>query len=305
MSRRVHLLSLLLCLAIATVAGGCQQAYFKALNAGLPDDLTRQSVEYDSSHSLWLDVYRPRRQGSADAVPVLVFFYGGSWHNGTRGYYRFVGEALAARGVMVVIPDYRKAPHNRFPDFMEDAASATAWAQANATRLGGDPARLFLMGHSAGAHIVALLGTDASYLEAKGMEPRAVAGIIGLAGPYDFVPGKRALFKQVFGDAAVWPRTQPANFVDGDEPPFLLLHGASDYKVAAASSETFAAKLRATGEAVDLRIIPKTGHLGLVNGFRSVRFSPVLDETMQWIGRARPVAFTLPKPAASLKTAPR
>lgn len=120
--------------------------YFRALNLGLGEG---RSVQFDRDRQLSLDIYRPT--GAQGRTPVVVFFYGGSWRSGERAYYRFVGQALARRGVMVVIPDYRKAPDHPFPDFMRDAASAVAWTRDNAGASGGDPSRIFLMGHSAGA----------------------------------------------------------------------------------------------------------------------------------------------------------
>lgn len=270
----------LCCAALSLLLAGCQQAYFRALNLGLGDG---EPVQYDAADDLSLDIYRA--QGTAGNAPVVVFFYGGSWTSGERGYYRFIGQALAKRGMLVLIPDYRKAPAHPFPDFMLDAAKATAWAHANAARLGGDPSRLYLMGHSAGAHIAALLGTDQRYLAREGLKPRDLAGIIGLAGPYDFLPLTEAAVKQALGPASGWAQTQPVNFVDGDEPPFLLLQGDADTRVDPGNAQRLAARLRSRGENVTVRMLPGIGHLGLVNGFYSARFSPVLQQSVDWIGR--------------------
>ncbi len=267
-------------LALGLALAGCQQAYFRALNLG-PVQTPPQSELFDPAHGLALDVYRPAH-GSGSA-PVVVFFYGGSWQHGRREFYRFVGHALSEQGFLVLIPDYRKAPEHAFPAFVEDAATATAWARDHAAQWGGDPARIFLMGHSAGAHIAALLGTDARYLDRQGIRPRELAGVIGLAGPYDFLPITDKRIQRVFADRVLWPASQPVNFVDGDEPPFLLLHGDKDNKVWKQNSEHLAARLQAAGEPVRLRILPGIGHLRLVDGFASTRFSPVLAETTGWI----------------------
>ena len=274
-------------LTVASLAlAGCQQAYFQALNAP-SRDLNPHSEVYDPAHDLALDVYPALGDGTP--APVVVFLYGGSWQHGRREYYRFVGKALSSQGVLVVVPDYRKAPLNRFPTFVEDAAAATAWVHAHARALGGDPRRVFIMGHSAGAHIAALLGTDASYLGRWGMHPRELGGVIGLAGPYDFAPTVNPrIERRVFSGVAEWPRTQPVHFVDGDEPPFLLLHGKADRKVWSANSESLARRLRAAGDSVTLRILPGIGHIGLVNGFYSPRFSPALAETVTWIRQGQP-----------------
>jgi acetyl esterase/lipase len=240
-----------------------------------------QTFVYDAAHAQSLDAY-PARNARGPA-PVVLFFYGGTWRDGRREYYRFVGESLSRHGVLVLVADYRKAPANVFPAFMEDAASAAAWAKAHAAQLGGDPARIHLMGHSAGAHMVALLAADPRYLARVGLRPRDFASVIGLSGPYDFLPITEVKVKRVFPDRALWPDTQPVNFVDGDEPPFLLLHGASDRRVWTRNSVRMADRLRAAGVPVTLEIAPKTGHIAMVNGFRSPRFSPALADTLAWI----------------------
>lgn len=266
--------------ALCLLLAGCQQAYFRVMNTGVPDIPVTSEV-FDDALRLSVDVYAPAAASSP--APVVVFIHGGTWRDGSRSDYRFVGEALARHGVLVLIPDYRKAPRHAFPAFMFDAATATAWARRNAARLGGDPARIFVMGHSSGGHMAALLATDARYLARWNMRPRDLAGAIGLAGVYDFLPITDRLVRQAFSDEAAWPSSQPGNFADGDEPPFLLLHGASDRRVHKGNSERFAAHLRRLGDSVQLRILPRTGHIALVNGFRSARFSPVLEETLPWI----------------------
>jgi acetyl esterase/lipase len=95
-----------------------------------------------------LDIYAPETVGAS--APIVVFFYGGGWE-GAKEMYRFIGYSLAAQGLVVVIPDYRLHPAVEFPAFMNDAAEAVTWTRANAAQFGGDPDRLFLMGHSAGA----------------------------------------------------------------------------------------------------------------------------------------------------------
>lgn len=265
---------------LAMLASACSSAYFGALNAGVADRGI-DSVQFQPEHRLGMDVHTPAT--GAGKAPVVIFFHGGSWRDGNRSDYRFVGKALAARGMLVLVPDYRKGPLHPFPAFMQDAASATAWARQNAARLGGDPARIFLMGHSAGAHIAALLATDQRYLAAQGMRPGQLAGVIGLAGPYDFLPITDPKLQEVFGARATWPESQPVNFVNGDEPPFLLVHGDADRRVWQRNSERLSALLREAGVATTLRIVPGAGHAGLLTGFVAPRFSPVLDQAVAWI----------------------
>ena len=281
----------LLCLLLFAL-GACasvQPLYFHAINRSVPADVGRPVV-FDAAHGLSLDLYPPR--GAKGPAPVVLFFYGGTWRDGHREYYRFVGEALAAHGVLVLIPDYRKAPKDVFPAFMEDAATAADWTRRHAAEFGGDPARIHLMGHSAGAHMAALLAADPRYLARYGLRPRDFASVIGLSGPYDFLPIREIKVQRVFPDRARWPETQPINFIDGDEPPFLLLHGRSDRRVWQQNSESLAARLRAAGVPVSLKLAPKTGHIAMVNGFLSPRFSPALADTLAWIegGEAQVVA---------------
>jgi acetyl esterase/lipase len=297
-----RLLPCLLALALCACTS-VQPLYFGALNHDVPIVPVHTFV-YDQQHAQSLDVY-PARNASGPA-PVVLFFYGGTWRDGRREYYRFVGESLSRHGVLAIVADYRKAPANVFPAFMEDAASAAAWTKAHAAQLGGDPDRIHLMGHSAGAHMVALLAADPRYLARVGLHPRDFASVIGLSGAYDFLPITEVKVKRVFPDRASWPQTQPVNFVDGDEPPFLLLHGASDRRVWTENSVRMADRLRAAGVPATLEIAKKTGHIAMVNGFRSPRFSPVLADTLAWIngGESEAIAAARKKTASPTAATP-
>ncbi len=290
-------LPFVLLLVLLCACSSVQPLYFRAINYAVPAGAVR-AIEYDARQRLSLDAYLPR--AAPAPAPVVVFFYGGTWRDGERGYYRFVGEALARRGVLVLVPDYRKAPAHPFPAFMEDAAAAAAWAKWHAAELGGDPQQVHLMGHSAGAHMAALLATDARYLARVGLRPRDFRSVIGLAGAYDFLPIREYKVRQVFPDPARWPETQPVNFVDGDEPPFLLMHGQSDRRVWRSNSIGLAQRLRSAGVPVLLQLFPRTGHVALVNGFRSPRFSPALEATMDWLqgGEAATIAAAMATPPA-------
>jgi acetyl esterase/lipase len=200
--------------------------------------------------------------------------------------YRFVGAALAARGVMTVIPDYRLYPEVRFPAFMNDAAAAVAWTNANAARFGGDPHRLFLMGHSAGAQIAALLALDGSYLRADGLSPQSdVCGVVGLAGPYDFLPLESATLKAIFGPEDEWPRSQPINFVTSQAPPMLLLAGRDDDIVDPGNTLRLAARLRAAGTSVEDELYPGVGHKTLIAAFSGplTFLAPVREATLRFV----------------------
>lgn len=258
----------------------------------------RRDLVFDARHGLALDVYRPRQ---AQHAPVVVFFYGGDWTHGERGWYRFVGDALAAHGVVAVVPDYRKVPDVAPDGFMTDAARAVAWARAHAAELGGDADDVFVMGHSAGGHIAALLATDPRWLAAVGLAPRDLAGCIGLAGVYLFLPAdvEDEAMIAVFGDdGAEQDRTMPLTFVRGAEPPALLLHGLDDDEVDPANSRLFAVALRDGGDEAQLRLYPGVDHAQLLFALASQHRKPaVLDDVLAFV-RAHPHDATAPAAAA-------
>ncbi|HZZ02400.1 alpha/beta hydrolase, partial [Paraburkholderia sp.] len=198
--------------------------------------------------------------------------------------YLFVGAALASRGFVAVVPDYRTWPETAFPGFVDDAATAVRWARDHATEFGGDPSRIFLMGHSAGAHIVMLLATDDRYLAAQQMSKRDLSGVIGLAGPYDFLPLKDATLEEIF-PPALRAASQPINFVEGDEPPMFLAAGKRDTTVDPGNTDRLAARLRAAGDTVEVKHYPRIGHALLVGAFAGPLrgFAPVLDDTSAFI----------------------
>lgn len=218
----------------------------------------QRAISYGSHPRQQLDLYEPATL-PMDA-PVVVFFYGGGWNSGHRGDYRFVARALTEIGLVVAIPDYRLYPEVRFPTFVADGAEAVAWVARN--RAGKGP--ILLMGHSAGAQIAALLATDDGYLQRAGVEPSDIAGLIGLAGPYDFLPLKSDYLRNVFGAPGAPEQSQPVRFVEGSEPPALLLHGADDRTVLPRNSQSLAERWTAVGGRVELAVFAGVGHATIV-----------------------------------------
>jgi acetyl esterase/lipase len=248
------------------------------------DDITVvQDVAYATGSRHTLDIYEPLK--TAPNAPVVVFFYGGGWETGDKAMYRFIGAALATRGVVAVVPDYRLHPQVRFPAFMEDAAKAVAWTRANVARFGGDPDRLFLMGHSAGGQIATLLALDSEYLRAAGLSPDDVCGVIGLAGAYDFAPQKPAEFAAIFGSEPEWPKSRPINYVTKGSPPMLLLEGSADTVVEPGNTTRMTARLRAAGIEVHSDIYPGISHTALLAALaKPLTFlAPAQDDTMRFI----------------------
>lgn len=221
-----------------------------------------KNVRYAPGDRHDLDIYAPR---SEKAAPVVVFIYGGGWKDGNKSEYRFVAAALAARGFLTVVPDYRLFPQVRFPVFLQDNAAAVAWTKANVARYGGDPHRIFLMGHSAGAYNVVMLTLDRQWLEAVGLNPdRDIAGTIGLAGPYDFLPFHDPELQDIFAPAGDLRLSQPITFARGDAPPLLLATGTADTTVLPMNTDHLTAAIRRDGGVVEERLYPGVNHIKII-----------------------------------------
>jgi len=259
---RRELLRTLTLVATPAVAGamlsGCTAVAFGIANvpARIGDHRRHADLPYGTGPRHTLDVYAPR---ASSGRPVVVFWYGGAWTAGSRANYRFVGATLAASGFVTVIPDYRLYPGARFPEFVDDGAAALRWTREHVARFGGDPDRIWLMGHSAGAHQAAMLALDARRLDAVQVPRAAIRGLIGLSGPYALEPDSdelRAIFAAPY-TSADW---QPVRFVTPQSPPVLLLHGGADTIVVPAHAERLVAALRAAGVPVDYREFASRRH---------------------------------------------
>lgn len=276
-------LSTLVAGGLALLAGCSPLA---TLNRLTPDDSLRSTdIAYGESPRQRLDIYRPDSAGNG-THPVVVFFYGGSWKSGSRADYAFVGEALAKRGIVTVIADYRLYPEVRFPDFLRDSAAAVAWAHANAARFGGDPQRLFVMGHSAGGYNAAMIALDARWLAPHGLSPRALAGWIGLAGPYDFLPIENPAVKPVFFHPAYPPGTQPIAFASASAPRTFLAAAPRDALVdPERNAAQLAQRLQTLGVAVTFKTYERTSHALLIGAFAPALsfLAPVADDVAAFV----------------------
>ena len=228
-----------------------------------------------------LDVYSPK---DAKDRPIVVFFYGGSWTAGSRGLYRFVGAALAERGIVTVLPDYRLYPHVKFPLFLDDGALAVAWVQKHAHDFGGDPRRIVLMGHSAGGHEAAFLAYDLRLLEKAGARPESIVGFVGLSGPYALAPDTKVL-NTIFASPYTEAEWQPVRFVTSQAPPTLLVHGTADDVVSIEHTEKLRDTLQANHVRVETHFSPGKGHADTVAGFSvpARGRTPVLDQIVSFI----------------------
>jgi acetyl esterase/lipase len=248
-------------IAVAATVALAACAPIKLLNQHVPDTgyVREEGIAYGPLARQKLDVYRPKVV--PPSAPVVVFFYGGAWRIGERRDYLFVGEALTAIGCVAAVADYRLYPEGRFPLFLEDGALATRWLRDHARQYGGDQHELYLMGHSAGAHLAAMLATDPQYLAAVGVKRSEVRGLIGVSGPYvlDTFPLTRwgPVFASTRNDLA---RAMPISYVTGHEPPMLLLSGDDDWWVPRRNTEAMAARVRAMGGEVVERHFPGLDH---------------------------------------------
>jgi acetyl esterase/lipase len=285
MLRRLLTVSAALVLA---ALGGCSITSVLNAAASRRSFHVETGLPYGSAARQQLDVYTPGAAAppaGAHGRPVIVFFYGGSWQNGSRHHYLFVGAALASRGFVAMVPDYRTWPDTAFPGFIDDAAAAVRWARDHAAQYGGDPSRIYLLGHSAGAHLAMLLATDGRYLCAQQMSKSDLSGVIGLAGPYDFLPLHDATLEQIF-PPALRAASQPINFVDGTEPPVFVAAGQRDTVVDPGNTDRLAARLRASGDRdVEVRHYPHVGHALLLGAFAAPLrgFAPVLDDLGRFV----------------------
>jgi acetyl esterase/lipase len=251
--------------ALAALLPGCTP--LTAFNAVVPKEIGVARVVRDApfgDHARQrIDVYAPRGRARA-ARPMILFLYGGSWASGAKSGYGFVGRALAAKGFIVGIPDYRIVPDHRFPDFLEDNAAAFRWLRKHAAEFGGDPDRIVLAGHSAGAYNAAMLAMDPQWLAA---DRPAVRGWFGLSGPYDFLPLKGSITRRAFGAWPDPPATQPITHASAGDPPAFLATGADDRMVLPSNGEALGERLGAAGVPVTVQSYPRLGHVGAVTAF--------------------------------------
>lgn len=255
--------------ALAGLLSACSP--FGAVNLLVPRSgyMVHRGLPYGADPRQKLDVYVPR--GTAGAMPVLLFFYGGAWQTGSRGDYLAFGQAFASVGIVTVVADYRLYPGVKYPGFVADGARALAWLHGHAGDYGGDPGRIFVSGHSAGAYNAVMLASEAKFIQAQGGTLDWIAGAIGIAGPYDFLPMRDPDYIDMFHGRNN-PDSMPVNHIDGVRPPMLLVTGNDDSTVYPRNTASMAAKLRSVNSAVREIHYPGIGHVGillsLVPGFR-------------------------------------
>ena len=284
-SQRVRII---LCGVCCVLLAGCTG--LGALNKVLPKDGNTEQIikgiAFDAHPRQQLDLYIPK--DITRPAPVVLFLYGGSWKSGRREDYAFVGHAFNARGYLTVLPDYRLVPEVRYPEFVIDNASALRWTVENIGRYGGDPRRLFLVGHSAGAYNAIMLALDDNLLEGVGPYPPHITAVAGLAGPYDFLPMVYQATKDAFKGVEDLPATQPVNLVSDSSPPMVLITGTSDKLVSPEHSQSLHRAAQSTGASSTLITYTGVGHikllLSLSKPFRTS--TPALDDIVEFFNYA-------------------
>ena len=235
-----------------------------ALNWSLPTRHLHIHVDqpYGADEHMMADVYTPARREAP--LPVIVFFYGGRWQRGSRRDYKFVAQCLASHGYCCVVADYRRFPDVQFPAFMHDAGHALAWAAEHVEQFGGDPNNIFLMGHSAGAHIATMLALNPSFRPAFDEAGHRVRGLIGMSGPYDFLPMTDEDVIAVFGDKATSMESQPIHYAGAHAPPALLISSERDIVVRPGNAFRLSKALKSHGILAEVELFNNLTHAGTV-----------------------------------------
>ena len=267
---RRKFLSALMAAGSALVLAGCEAA-FSALRLLVPKTgyRTVEGVAYGADSRQKLDIYVP--DGLKGPASVLLFFYGGAWQSGNRADYFAFGQAFASEGIVTVVADYRLYPQVTYPAFVEDAAAALAFVRANIAKHGGDPNRIVISGHSAGAYNAVMLASEPAFLKKQDGDLSWIRGVIGIAGPYDFLPLRQDDYIAIFHGANNRD-AMPVNHVTGRRPPMLLAWGGADFTVGRVNIERMEAALKRHGSPVEARVYPGVSHVGIIlslaHGFR-------------------------------------
>lgn len=222
-----------------------------------------------------LDIYRNMSSGRN---PVVIFVHGGAWRGGHRRQYLPFGVCLALQRITAVIPSFSQAPKYLFPEPVRDIAAVVRWVRDNIGKLGGDPSKIFLAGHSSGAQIASLVALDTRYLEFHYLPPSAIRGVIAISGIFE-VP---ATFDYAFGGAEARALASPLRHVREKAPPFLLATGGQDSALVRQQNPPFAEALARAGVTVEQELYPEEDHNSMVV-LASIRNSPLQNRIRAFV----------------------
>jgi acetyl esterase/lipase len=246
----------------------------------LKDIAYRGGESFDKDKHI-LDLYIPKGEKN---FPVIFFVHGGAWMVGDKTATAQVGMVYAQRGIGVVNVNYRLFPGVSYPRFAEDVARAFSWTVDNIKDYGGDPDNIFVMGHSAGAHLAALVSTNDRFLKKHGLSPNDIVGTIGVSGAYRIQKG---FYPRVFaGGSDVRKDASPYNHVSGSTPPFLLLFATADMQEAPPQAREMHDQLRSKNVPSRLVKCENRNHgsiLNMMGGSGDEATREVLDFIRKWI----------------------
>jgi acetyl esterase/lipase len=226
-----------------------------------------------------LDLYLPK--GKKD-FPVVMFVHGGTWRSGKKDIYAPLGEMYARNGVGAVIINYRLSPAVQHPAHTQDVAKAFAWTVRNIAKYGGNPDQIFISGHSAGGHLVALLATAESYLAVEKLSLDKIKGVVAISGVYAI--GGSGL-KHAFGeDPKVHDEASPLKHVKGGLPPFLLIYGDNDFAGLAPLAESMGKALKAAKDTVTVMKVNDRDHYTIIRKMVDDN-DPVSQASLQFIAK--------------------
>lgn len=242
-------------------------------------------AQYGKDPAQKLQMFVP--QGRKGSLPIVMFVHGGSWASGDPYDYRFIARTLCAQGYAVVLAGYRLYPQAKYPAMLEDGAAALRWVHDNAAKYRGDPARLALIGHSAGAYNVVMLSLDPQWLKAEGLETSVIRGTVALAGPFDFLPFDSPATINSFGDAPDPSMTQPVNFARKDAPPLLLVTGDADTRVKPRNSKALARRMAEAGAPTEPVLLEGVSHEMIIMMFARpfTRDTRALDAVLPFLAK--------------------
>ena len=236
-----------------------------------------KDIPFGHTGSLKLDVYKPKTK--SEKKDILVFIHGGNWSNGSKKLYRFFGRGMARKGILTVVIDFRQYPSATYSGMAMDAAEAVAWIRQHAAEYGGDPEKIFVAGHSAGAHLAALISTDNSYFDSLEIKS-PVKGCI-LIDPFGLdmytylkkeEPYKYDVYRTVFTkDSVQWKRGSPVNHLHPGMPPFMLFRGGRTYPNIVEGTDRFAEALKKYQPDASVIVVPRKRHAGMIFSYTNPR----------------------------------
>lgn len=252
----------------STMAAGLERPRFSGtgfLNKITPKDFQQaQNISYGTDARQKLDIYRPMLVSTGNVPkPVIVFVHGGSWMNGSKDDYLFLGESLTKAGYITVVINYRLAPEHLYPDFVQDTALALKWVYANIGQYGGNPNKLIVMGHSAGGFNAVEAVDNQRWLQEAGVPVQAIKAVVGIAGPYSY-DFRTDSTRSAFPANATPEQVMPSYHVRLDAPPHLLLVGSNDKRVHPRNAEALVQALQQKNIPVQLETIQGASHLSIM-----------------------------------------